>query len=122
MSKTLNLRIHRDGQLIESKSLTQDVVKIGKLKSSHLCLDDDSVALPRRVTVGDDSRVARPKPACAADSCGEARRQTRTCVHSVRPALRALEGAERTTTVRECLDPTGRAIRGQTRPADRGNR
>jgi TonB family protein len=59
MSKTLNLRIHRDGQLVETKSLTQDVVKIGKLKSSHLCLDDDSVARMHAVieVSGNDVRI-----------------------------------------------------------------
>jgi TonB family protein len=59
MSKTLNLNIYHGDQLIEQKSLSQDVIKIGKLKSSHLCLDDESVARMHAVieVSGSDVRV-----------------------------------------------------------------
>ena len=59
MSQTLNLRIYKNGQLVEQKTLTQDVIKIGKLKSSHLCLDDDAVARMHAVieVSGNDVRV-----------------------------------------------------------------
>jgi hypothetical protein len=43
MSQTLNLKIFHNGALVEEKTLSQDVIKIGKLKSSHLCLEDDAV-------------------------------------------------------------------------------
>ena len=34
----------RSGQHLRSETLTQDVIKIGKLDSSHLKLDDDGVS------------------------------------------------------------------------------
>jgi TonB family protein len=57
--KTLTLSIYRDGQLVETKALTQDVIKIGKLKSSHLCLEDEAVARMHAVieVSGSDVRV-----------------------------------------------------------------
>lgn len=59
MSQTLNLKIFHGDQLIDEKTLTQDVIKIGKLKSSHLCLEDDSVARMHAVieVSGADVRV-----------------------------------------------------------------
>src|SRR5262245_13111043 len=59
MSQTLNLRIFHGGQLVDQKTLAQDVIKIGKLKSSHLCLEDDSVARMHAVieVSGSDVRV-----------------------------------------------------------------
>jgi TonB family protein len=59
MSKTLNLNIYHGDQLVEQKSLSQDVIKIGKLKSSHLCLDDEAVARMHAVieVSGNDVRV-----------------------------------------------------------------
>lgn len=59
MSQTLNLKIYLGDQLVDQKSLSQDVIKIGKLKSSHLCLEDDSVARMHAVieVSGSDVRV-----------------------------------------------------------------
>jgi TonB family protein len=59
MSQALSLEIYRNGQLIERRTLSQDVVKIGKLKSSHLCLEDDAVARMHAVieVSGSDVRV-----------------------------------------------------------------
>lgn len=58
-SKTLTLKIFRADQLVDTKTLSQDVIKIGKLKSSHLCLDDDAVARMHAVieVSGNDVRV-----------------------------------------------------------------
>jgi outer membrane biosynthesis protein TonB len=42
--QTLNLKIYQGDQLLEDKTLSQAVIKIGKLKSSHVCLEDDAVA------------------------------------------------------------------------------
>lgn len=58
-SKTLTLKIFRDEELVDTKTLSQDVIKIGKLKSSHLCLDDDAVARMHAVieVSGSDIRV-----------------------------------------------------------------
>jgi len=41
---TLAIKIFYGDQLVDTKTLSQDVIKIGKLKSSHLCLDDEAVA------------------------------------------------------------------------------
>ena len=59
MSQTLNLTIYKNNELVEQKTLTQDVIKIGKLKSSHLCLEDDTVARMHAVieVSGSDVRV-----------------------------------------------------------------
>src|SRR5690554_3534774 len=58
-SKTLTLKIFRADELVDTKTLSQDVIKIGKLKSSHLCLDDDAVARMHAVieVSGNDIRV-----------------------------------------------------------------
>jgi predicted component of type VI protein secretion system len=58
-SKTLTLKIYRADELVDTKTLSQDVIKIGKLKSSHLCLDDDAVARMHAVieVSGNDVRV-----------------------------------------------------------------
>ncbi len=59
MSQTLNLKIYKNNQFLEAKTLAQDVIKIGKLKSSHLCLEDDTVARMHAVieVSGSDVRV-----------------------------------------------------------------
>lgn len=44
MSRTINLRIFKNEQLIASRTFSQDVIKIGKLRSSDLHLEDDTVA------------------------------------------------------------------------------
>ena len=58
-TRTLKLNIFLNGQLVDSKVLAQDVIKIGKLKSSHLCLEDESVARMHAVieVSGSDVRV-----------------------------------------------------------------
>ena len=43
-SNTLHLRIYLGDQLVDSQSLTQEVIKIGRLKSSHICLEEEGVA------------------------------------------------------------------------------
>ncbi|MFV8756663.1 AgmX/PglI C-terminal domain-containing protein [Nannocystaceae bacterium ST9] len=42
-SKTLTFRIFLHDQLVDTRAFTQDVIKIGRLASSHLRLDDDAV-------------------------------------------------------------------------------
>lgn len=44
MSQGIRFEVWRDEQLVEATTLTQDVIKIGRLPSSHLCIDDESVA------------------------------------------------------------------------------
>ncbi len=44
MSRTISLRIFKNEQLIASRSFSQAVIKIGKLRSSDLHLEDDTVA------------------------------------------------------------------------------
>ncbi|MCA9684336.1 MAG: AgmX/PglI C-terminal domain-containing protein [Myxococcales bacterium] len=58
-NKTLTLKIFRADELVDTKTLTQDVIKIGKLKSSHLCLEDEAVARMHAVieVSGSDVRV-----------------------------------------------------------------
>src|SRR5438046_2733799 len=40
----LTFEIYKGGQLVRSETLTQDIIKIGKLSSSHLRIDDESVS------------------------------------------------------------------------------
>ncbi|MBK8265776.1 MAG: FHA domain-containing protein [Nannocystis sp.] len=56
---TLAIKIFYGDQLVDTKTLAQDVIKIGKLKSSHLCLDDESVARMHAVieVSGEDVRI-----------------------------------------------------------------
>ncbi|NVB37839.1 TonB family protein [Pseudenhygromyxa sp. WMMC2535] len=58
-SKTLTLKIFRADELVDTKTLSQDVIKIGKLKSSHLCLEDEAVARMHAVieVSGNDVRI-----------------------------------------------------------------
>ena len=58
-TKTLAIKIFYGDQLVDTKTLDQDVIKIGKLKSSHLCLDDEAVARMHAVieVSGDEVRI-----------------------------------------------------------------
>jgi hypothetical protein len=40
----LTFRIYQGSQLVREETLTQDIIKIGKLESSHLRIDDDAVS------------------------------------------------------------------------------
>ncbi len=59
MPQALQLTVYRDGELVETKTFSQEAIKIGKLKSSNLFLSDDSVARMHAVIErsGDDVRV-----------------------------------------------------------------
>lgn len=59
MSNPLSLKIFHNGRLVDRKTIAQDVIKIGKLPSSHLCLEDDSVARMHAVieSSGNDVRI-----------------------------------------------------------------
>lgn len=51
-SNTLHLKIYLGEQLVDSQSLTQEVIKIGRLKSSHICLEEEGVARMHAVIEG----------------------------------------------------------------------
>ena len=59
MANALSLKIFHNGQFVDQKTLEQGVIKIGKLRSSHLCLDDESIARMHAVieSSGSDVRV-----------------------------------------------------------------
>src|SRR5438132_6926241 len=40
----LTFEIYKGGQLIHKQTLTQDIIKVGKLSSSHLRIDDEDVS------------------------------------------------------------------------------
>ena len=44
MPTPITFHIYQGGQLVRSETLAQDVVKIGKLDSSHLKIEDDGVS------------------------------------------------------------------------------
>jgi len=58
-TKTLAIKVFYGDQLVDTQTLSQDVIKIGKLKSSHICLDDEAVARMHAVieVSGDEVRV-----------------------------------------------------------------
>jgi len=58
-SKTLAIQIFHGDTLVETKTLDQDVIKIGNLRSSHLRLDDEAVSRMHAVieVSGDDLRI-----------------------------------------------------------------
>ncbi len=61
-NKTLTFKIHRGADVVGTQTFPVgpvDVVKIGRLKSSHLCLDDDAVARMHAVIemAGDELRI-----------------------------------------------------------------
>lgn len=43
MSQTLNLRVYHGEEFVRELTLTQDVIKIGRLRACHLHLEDESV-------------------------------------------------------------------------------
>jgi len=40
----LTFQIYKGNQLVRTETLTQDIIKVGKLASSHLRIDDESVS------------------------------------------------------------------------------
>src|SRR5215467_8943188 len=44
VSVPLTFQIYKGGQLVRTETLTQDIIKVGKLSSSHLRIDDESVS------------------------------------------------------------------------------
>lgn len=40
----LTFQVYKGEQLIQTTTLTQDIIKVGKLSSSHLRIDDESVS------------------------------------------------------------------------------
>ncbi len=58
-SKTLTIRIFLGDQLVDTKTLDDEVIKIGTLRSSHLRLEDEAVARMHAMieVAGDDLRI-----------------------------------------------------------------
>ena len=58
-SKTLTIRVFHGDKLVDTQTLDNEVIKIGKLRSSHIRLDHESVARMHAVleVAGDDIRV-----------------------------------------------------------------
>ena len=57
---TLSFRVYKNGQLVRAEKLTQNIIKLGKVASAHLQLDDDSVSRMHaiiEVTGGDVSVI-----------------------------------------------------------------
>ncbi len=44
MATPITLRVFRGEELLRSESFSRDIIKIGRLASAHLCLDDDRVS------------------------------------------------------------------------------
>src|SRR5512146_1525010 len=44
MPNPVTLNVYRGEDLVRSESFTRDIIKIGRLASAHLCLEDDRVS------------------------------------------------------------------------------
>ncbi len=44
MAVPLTLKVFKDGQLVAEKDYDRDIIKIGRLSSAHLCLEDEKVS------------------------------------------------------------------------------
>ncbi|HET6923682.1 MAG TPA: FHA domain-containing protein, partial [Anaeromyxobacteraceae bacterium] len=44
MATALTLKVFRGGDLLRAESFARDIIKIGRLASAHLCLDDERVS------------------------------------------------------------------------------
>jgi pSer/pThr/pTyr-binding forkhead associated (FHA) protein len=44
MPTSLTLKVYRGQDLLRSEQYTRDIIKIGRLSSAHLCLDDDKIS------------------------------------------------------------------------------
>jgi len=73
MSVVLNLAIHLGDRLIERRTFDQPVVKLGKLKSSHLCLPHDDIARMHAVVevTGSDLRLVDLGSTCGVSINGQ---------------------------------------------------
>jgi len=58
-NKTLTIRVFHGDKLVDTQTLDNEVIKIGKLRSSHIYLDHDSIARMHAVleVAGDELRV-----------------------------------------------------------------
>ncbi len=41
MAVPLTLKVYKGDELVASRDYDRDIIKIGRLSSAHLCLDDD---------------------------------------------------------------------------------
>lgn len=56
---TLTLRVRKDGEVIDTRRFERNVVKIGRLSTAHLCIEDEKVSrIHAVVEVGDDGSVS----------------------------------------------------------------
>ncbi len=58
MPRVIGIRIHRDGALVDTQVFERDVIKIGRLASAHLRLDDPKVSRIHAVIEVSESREA----------------------------------------------------------------
>ena len=59
MAVPLTLRVFRGDQLVVSKDYDRDIIKIGRLSSAHLCLDDEKVSrIHSVIEVGADGSLS----------------------------------------------------------------
>ncbi len=59
MPNPVTLKVYRGEELVRSERFTRDIIKIGRLASAHLCLDDDRVSrIHSVIEVGPDGHVS----------------------------------------------------------------
>ncbi|MEM7154681.1 MAG: TonB family protein [Myxococcota bacterium] len=87
MSRTIDLEIFKNEQLVGSTSLTRDVIKIGKLRSSDLFLEDDSVARMHAVLEVTDSDLRLVDLGSATGTSINGRRVEKSAAMSVGDSL-----------------------------------
>ncbi|HMK74168.1 MAG TPA: FHA domain-containing protein, partial [Myxococcaceae bacterium] len=59
MPVPLTLKVFKSGALVASRDYDRDIIKIGRLASAHLCLDDDKVSrIHSVIEVAPDGRLS----------------------------------------------------------------
>ncbi|WP_373045501.1 AgmX/PglI C-terminal domain-containing protein [Vulgatibacter sp.] len=59
MAIPLTLRVLRDGQLVATKEFHREIIKVGRLSSAHLCIDDERVSrIHAVIEVAGDGQVS----------------------------------------------------------------
>src|SRR5712692_8948590 len=59
MAVPITIKVYKGDQLVATKDYDRDIIKIGRLSSAHLCLDDDKVSrIHSVIEVGDDGALS----------------------------------------------------------------
>src|SRR6266496_531950 len=59
MPTSVTLKVYRGEELVRTERFTRDIIKIGRLSSAHLCLEDDRISrIHSVIEVGQDGHIS----------------------------------------------------------------